>query len=102
MTKVPKSYPASLKTQVSLAAIREEGSLAELSARFGVSSKIISRWKQEALHSIESRFSSKTAMLEKDCSEQIKELHAKIGALVVERDFLAEASSRLTLAGGKK
>jgi transposase len=47
-------------------------------------------------------FSGKQERQENDHSIEIKELHAKIGQLIVERDFLETASKRLGLLGGKK
>ena len=47
-------------------------------------------------------FSGKQERQENDHSTEIKELHAKIGQLMMERDFLADASKRLGLFGGKK
>jgi transposase len=99
MSGTRKSYPAKFKSQVALAAIREDAPISELSSKFGVHATVIQRWKKEALASLEAGFSGKQENLEKENSVLIKELHAKIGQLTVERDFLAEASSRLGLRG---
>jgi len=47
-------------------------------------------------------FSGKQERQQDDHTAEIKELHAKIGQLTVEKDFLADASRRLGLFGGKK
>jgi len=99
MSRTRKSYPAKFKSQVALAAIREDAPVSELSSKFGVHAAVIQRWKKEALASLEAGFSGKLESQEKDNSATIKELHAKIGQLTVERDFLAEASIRLGLRG---
>ena len=39
-------------------------------------------------------FSGKTAAVKKDAAAQIKELHAKIGQLTVEKDFLERAFAK--------
>lgn len=101
MSKKRKSYSASFKSKIALAAIREENSLSELSSRYGVNANMISRWKKEALRGFEDIFSSKREVEDSRNSHQVKELHAKIGELTVERDFLSEASRRLTSSGGK-
>ena len=44
-----KKYSAAFKSKVALAAIREEGSLSELSSRYGVRENMISRWKRQAI-----------------------------------------------------
>lgn len=102
MSRVRKNHSAEFKAQVALAAIREDATIAELSARYGVHSTMIHRWKREALSSMTAGFSGKKERQESDHSSEIKELHAKIGQLMVERDFLADASKRLGLFGGKK
>lgn len=97
-----KNYPAKFKAQVALAALREDASVAELSARYGVHATVIHRWKKEALASMEAGFAGKLEAQDRDHAVEVKALHAKIGQLTVERDFLADASSRLGLGGVKK
>lgn len=102
MSKTRKNYPAKFKAQVALSALREEASIAELSSRYGVHATVINRWKREALSSMEAGFSGNLSLQEQDHASQVQDLHAKIGQLTVERDFLADASSRLGLRGVKK
>ena len=47
-------------------------------------------------------FSGKQEHQDTDHCAEIKDLHAKIGQLTVERDFLEDASKRLELFAGKK
>ena len=102
MSRIRKNHSAEFKAQVAVAAIREDATIAELSARYGVHATVIHRWKKEALASMTAGFSGKQERQETDHSPEIKELHAKIGQLIVERDFLADASKRLGLFEGKK
>lgn len=90
-----KKYSASFKSKVALAAIREEGSLSELSSRYGVRSNMISRWKRQALDGLGDIFSGTQEAREVSKDYEVKELHAKIGELTVERDFLVDASKKL-------
>ena len=71
--------------------------MVELSSRFGLHQSFIQRWKKEALTSIENGFSGKLDKQQHDSQAHIKELHAKIGELTVDRYFLAEVSNRLGL-----
>lgn len=56
MSVKKKVYNASLKAKVALSAIREEGTLAELSARFQVNPNMICKWKKQVLQNMESSF----------------------------------------------
>jgi transposase len=102
MSRIRKNHSSEFKAQVALSAIREDATISELSSRYGVHATVIHRWKKEALASMTAGFSGKQERMENDHSAEIKDLHAKIGQLIVERDFLADASKRLGLFGGKK
>jgi transposase len=102
MARSRKNYPASFKAKVALAALREDAPISELSSRFGVHAGVIQRWKKEAVQSLEDSFKGKSERLRTDHSTVIKELHAKIGQLTVEKDFLESASERLGIGGVKK
>jgi transposase len=55
---------------------------------------MIAQWKRQATEGMVEVFSGKSGKRKDMGEEQIKELHAKIGQLTVERDFLAKASGR--------
>lgn len=102
MSRTRKNYPASFKTKVVVAALRDDCPVSELASQFGVHSTVIGRWKREALASMEAGFSGKLEVQQNNHTLEVKDLHAKIGQLTIENDFLSEASSRLGLGGGKK
>lgn len=102
MTSTRKNYSAALKAKVALSALREEAPLSELSLRFGVHASVINRWKREALQSLEEGFKGKTERAAKDHTAELKELHAKIGELLIEKDFLEQACGRLGIKGVRK
>ena len=102
MSRIRKNHSAEFKAQVALSAIREDATIAELSSRYGIHATVIHRLKREAVAAMTAGFSGKQERQEIDHSSEIKELHAKIGQLTVERDFLENASKRLGLFGGKK
>lgn len=87
-----KTYTAEFKAKVALEAIREERTLSELASKFGVHANQISKWKKEALEGMSDIFSTKREKQDHDHEKQIEKLHAKIGELTIERDFLERAS----------
>ena len=85
-----KQYSPELKTRVALAAIRGDGTIAELAQKYSVHPNMIAKWKREAVDGMKESFNRKGKKnLIPD--NEIKTLQAKIGELVVERDFLARA-----------
>ena len=93
MTK-RKRYSAQFKAKVALEAIKGEETLSQLAGRYGVHPNQIAQWKRQAKDGLEDVFSSKAAKKKVDHEANIKELHAKIGQLTVERDFLSKAFGR--------
>ena len=89
-----KNYSAEFKAKVALEAIRGEMTVAELVAKHGVHQTVINTWKRQALDGMAGLFSDKAETKAAEKEGEIEKLHAKIGQLVVERDFLAKASGR--------
>ena len=87
-----KVHSPEFKAKVALEAIRGEATLAELANRFGVHGNQISKWKKEALDGMSDIFSGKTLKKDDAHERQIEKLHAKIGQLSIERDFLERVS----------
>lgn len=90
MTK-RRNYSAEFKGKVALAAIRGDGTIAELSSKFGVHPNMITKWKRQALSGMKESFSHGRPKNQEDHEAEVKRLQAKIGELVVERDFLSKA-----------
>ena len=100
MTKRPRrNHGAAFKAKVALEAIKGDKTLVELSERFQVHPNQIAEWKKILLEKAPDVFDKgKSARKEPD----IKELHAKIGQLAMENDFLSSALGRVGEPGGKK
>ncbi|NVO23011.1 transposase [Donghicola sp. B5-SW-15] len=95
-----KYYGAEFKAKVALDAIRGELTVAELVAKHGVHQTLINTSKRQALEGMSGIFSGKAEAKAAEKDGEIEKLHAKIGQLVVERDFLAKASGRCACLGG--
>ena len=101
MTKRKNHLPA-FKAKVALEAIREEMTLAGLSRKYGVHPTQIGTWKRAAIENMTTAFSKRGGDPGRADGAEIDRLHSKIGQLVVERDFLANASVQLLGTRGKK
>ena len=89
-----KRYSAEFKAKVALEAIKGEQTISELGSRYGIHPNMITTWKRQAIENMATAFSSKAERVRSADDAQIKDLHAKIGQLTVERDFLAKAFGR--------
>ncbi len=87
-----RRFSAEFKAKVALAALKGEQTLAELASRFDLHPNMIAQWKRQAVEGLAQVFSDGSGKREEVSEAQIKELHAKIGQLTIERDFLARAS----------
>lgn len=94
MSTKRKNYSAEFKAKVALEAIRDEKTLVELAAKYQVHPNLVTKWKRQAIDGMVGAFSGKAERNDASHEEQIKELHAKIGQLTVERDFLSKAFAR--------
>ena len=93
MKKQRRNHSAAFKAKVALEGTKEEKALAELSQQYGVHVKQISAWKQQLLEQVSTVFES-SADKKRDHEAEVKELHAKIGELTMERDFLSSRLNR--------
>lgn len=89
-----KRYSAEFKAKVALEAIRGEATIAELVIKHGVHQTLINTWKRQAIEGMAGVFSGKAEAAATEHEDEVEKLHAKIGQLLVERDFLAKASGR--------
>ena len=89
-----KRYAAEFKAKVALEAIRGEQTVSELASRYGLHPNMITNWKRQAIDNMAEAFSGKVDRTRDNEEARIKDLHAKIGQLTVERDFLAKAFGR--------
>ncbi len=99
MKRPRRNHGATFKAKVALEAIKGEQTLVELAERFQVHPNQITEWKKQLLERAEEVFSRDKKNTE---GPSIKELHAKIGQLAMENDFLSVALGRIGEPSARK
>jgi transposase len=96
MTGKRTRYPADFKAKVAPEALRGELTTAQLAAKHGIHQTTVGDWKRQAMEGLTAVLSGKAAAQEsaKAAEADIEKLHARIGQLLVEREFLAKASGQ--------
>ena len=89
-----KQHSAEFKARVALDALRGELTLAQLATKHGVHPTQVTKWKKAAVEGMSGIFSGSAVAPNKERHEEVRDLHAKIGQLAVENDFLRKASGR--------
>ena len=93
MTK-RRRFTASFKAGVALEALRGDKTIQEIASRHKVHANQVSSWKRQALDGLDTVFSNGADKARVDHEDEVHDLHAKIGQLTVERDFLARGLKR--------
>ncbi len=93
MRRKRRNHSPSFKAKVAIAALKGDKTIAELSQQFDLHANQITDWKKQLLENSDQIFSSKSDS--KVLSEgDLKDLHAKIGQLTLENDFLTKVLER--------
>jgi transposase len=82
-----RRFTAEFKAKVALEALRGDKTIQEIAARSQVHPNQISAWKRQAVDGLGAVFSNGAEAARRDREAEIKDLHAKIGQLTVERDL---------------
>ena len=100
MSKRPRrNHAPGFKAKVALEALKGEQTIVELSQRFQVHPNQITMWKKQLLEHAPEIFSKER---KPDQAPSVKDLHAKIGQLSMENDFLSGALVRIGDTSAKR
>ena len=92
MTK-KRNFSDKFEAAVSLEALCGDKTVQEIATKRQLNPTQLSRWKRQAIEGMAGVFSDKVKKAENNDGE-IKDLHAKIGQLAVENDFLSQGLKR--------
>ena len=84
-----RRFTGEFKARVALEALRGDKTIQEIGTRHKVHPNQVSAWKQRAVEGMKEVFTKGTERSRGEHEGEIRDLHAKIGELTVERDFLA-------------
>lgn len=96
-----RNHSAGFKAKVALAALKGDRTMSELAAQFDVHPNQIKQWKDQLLEGVTDVFDDKVKA-SKEPEVDVKSLHAKIGQLTLENDFLEGALAKAGLPASAK
>ena len=103
MTRRPRrNHSPAFKAKVALAAVRGEKTIAELAEQFDVHPNQISTWREQLLRGASDVFGDGEKSAPATPTVDVKTLHAKIGELTLENDFLSGALGKAGLLPSAK
>jgi transposase len=94
-----RNHGAVFKAKVALEAIKGDQTVVELAERFEIHPNQITEWKKQLMERADEVFSKDKKA---EAGPDIKDLHAKIGQLAVENDFLSVALGRIADPSAKR
>jgi transposase len=103
MSRRPRrNHTPAFKAKVALAAIKGEKTLSELGQLFDVHPNQINQWKSQLQEGASDVFGPGGGSVPGTPAVDVKSLHAKIGELTLENDFLEGALSKAGLPSAKR
>ena len=103
MAKRPRrNHTPAFKAKVALAAVRGEKTIVELAQQFDVHPNQITQWRNQLLDGAAEVFDGEAKTAAPAPAVDVKTLHAKIGQLTLEIDFLSGALGKAGLLSAKR
>ena len=96
-----RNHTAAFKTKMALAAIRGEQTLGEIAQQHDVHPNQIKQWRDQLLEGAVGVFDRPGKAVKEEERVDVKTLHAKIGELTLENDFLNGALIKAGLGSAK-
>jgi transposase-like protein len=97
-----RTHSPAFKAKVALAAIKGEKTLADLAQHYDVHPNQITAWKAQLAEGAAGVFGAEPPGMVAGPPVDLKRLHAKIGELALENDFLSGALSKAGLLSAKR
>ncbi len=94
MRRKRRNHSTAFKAKVAVAALKGDRTQAELAEDFDIHPNQIIDWRKQLLENADQVFGQSEKQAE-ESEYKIKELHAKIGQLTMERDFLEQGLERI-------
>ena len=94
-----RNHTAAFKAKVALAAVKGDKTVAEIAQRFEVHPTQVAEWRRQLLERAADAFDGHAAPAP---AVDIKTLHAKIGQLTLENDFLGLALNKAGLLSARR
>lgn len=88
-----RNFTDGFKAKVALGALRGDRTIQEIAAKHRVHPNQVSTWKRQAMDGLADVF-SRGGRSDAPTDAEIKDLHAKIGRLTIENDFLSQGLKR--------
>ncbi len=97
-----RNHTPAFKAKVALAAVKGDRTLAQLAEQFDVHPNQITAWKAQLESKAADAFGSGGGSGTEQAAIDVKSLHAKIGELTLENDFLEGALTKAGLLSAKR
>ena len=97
-----QNHTPAFKAKVALAVLKNDRTIAQLAEQFDVHPNQITSWKEQLLEGAADVFEHGSQARSSTLEVDVKALHAKIGELVLENDFLERALGKAGCPSAKR